>query len=272
MTSKATAFLPDRDRLSVVTATLAVALLSGYFIHLPGREIVLRLSWLVLPVRITVANLLAVLIAALTVAGTDWILSDHPSLEGRWTAAHWILPALTAWVVEVLLQHMPLGLAWWGTLFLGLALWLLVLVAEYIVIDGSDARYPLAATGLTGLGFLSFFLLAVAVRSSGLRLFFAAPMLGLAGGMVALRTFNLQLHGVWRPVEAVFLTVIVAQLTAAWHYLPIPPVAFSLMLTAVAYAATVYLGHLLEDQSPMQALWEPLTAFVLLMLLLPWAW
>jgi len=272
MTSKATAFLPDRDRLSVVTATLVVALLSGYFIHLPGREIVLQWSWLVLPVRITVANLLAVLIAALTVAGTDWVLSDHPSLGERRTVSHWLLPALTAWVLEVLLQHLPLGVLWWSALFLGLALWLLVLIAEYIVIDGSDMRYPLAATGLTGLGFLLFFLLAVTVRSSGWRMLFTAPMLGLAGGVVALRTFNLQLHGVWRPVEAVFMMVIVAQLAAAFHNLPIPPVAFGLILTASAYAATVYLGHLMEEQPPLQALWEPVVAFVLLMLLLPWAW
>ncbi len=270
--AKAPAFLPNRDRLSVVTATLVVALLSGYFIHLPGREIVLQVSWLVLPVRITVANVLAVLIAALTVAGTDWVLSDHPSLGGRWTVSHWLLPALTAWVLEVLLQHLPLGGVWWGALFLGLVLWLLVLVAEYIVIDGDDARYPLAATGLTGLGFLLFFLLAVTVRSSGLRLFFTSPMLGLAGGMVALRTFNLQLHGVWRPVEAVFLVVIVAQLTAAFHNIPMPPVAFGLVLTAAAYASTVYLVRLMEEQSPLQALWEPLTAFVLMLLLLPWAW
>ena len=264
---------PDGDRLSVVTAMLAVALLSGYFIHLPGEEeILLQFSWLVLPIHITVANTLAVLIAALTVAGTDWVLSDHPSLGKRSTAPSWLLPALTAWVLEVLLQHLPLGAMWWVTLFGGLAIWLAVLVAEYIVVDGEDARYPLAAAVLNGLGFLLFFLLVVAVRSSGLRLFFTAPMLGLAAGIVALRTLNLQLHGLWRPVETVFVMAIVTQFAAALHYLPIPPVAFGLILTAITYASTVFLGRLLEDLPPAQALWEPLAALGLLLLLLPWAW
>ncbi len=264
---------PNRDRLSVVAATLTVALLSGYFIHLPGEEeILLQLSWLVLPIHITVANVLAVLIVALTTAGTDWVLSDHPSLGDRSTAPHWLLPVLTAWVLETLLRHLPFGVMWWVTLFGGLAIWLAVLVAEYIVVDGEDARYPLASAGLNGLGFLLFFLLVVTVRASGLRLFFTAPMLGLAAGIVALRTLNLQLHGLWRPVETVFVMAIVTQLAAALHYLPIPPVAFGLILTAVTYASTVFLGRLLEDQSPAQALWEPLAALVLLLLLLPWAW
>ena len=272
MTTSSPTHFPDRDKLSVVTATLVIALLSGYFVHLPAWHAVIRLPWLVLPIRVDVANAMALLIAALTVAGVDWILGDHPSLGSRTTVPHWLLPALTAWVLEVLLQHLPPGFMWWVTLFLGLALWFLVLVAEYIVVEGDDPHYPLAATVLTGLGYLLFFLLTAAVRASGLRLFFTVPMLGFAGGIVALRTFNLHLHGQWRPVEAVFILVIVAQLAAALHYLPVPPAAFGLLLTASAYAATVYLGNLLEEQTPAQAVVEPAIVLALLLLLLPWAW
>ena len=272
MTMTSPAHFPDRDKLSVVTAAMAIAMLSGHFVHLPAWEVTLRLPGFVLPLRIGMPGVMALLIAALTVAGVDWILSDHPALAGRSTLPHWLLPALTAWVLEVLLQRLPGGAAWWGILFGGIALWFLVMLAEYIVVDGEDLRYPLAATGLTALGFLLFFLLAVAVRSAGVRLFFTAPMLGLAAGTVALRAFNLQLHGLWRPVEAIFILASATQLAAAFHYLPIPPAAYGLILTAVTYAATVYIGNLLEEEPPSQAMVEPLVVLGLLLLLLPLAW
>ncbi|NPA93698.1 MAG: hypothetical protein GXO56_08480 [Chloroflexi bacterium] len=272
MKNSSPAYLPDRDKLSVVTATLVAALLGGYFVRLPDWEVVLRLPGFLLPLHFSATRAFAVLIAALTAAGTDWVLGDHPALGNRPTWPHWLLPALTAWVLEVLLQRLPLGALWWVTLALGLIIWFLVLVAEYIVVDAEDLRYPLAAAGLTGLGFLLFFLLAVAVRAAGWRLFFTAPTLGVASGIVALRTFNLQRHGEWRPIEAVFVAAITAQLAAALHYLPIPPLAYGLILVAAAYAATVYLANLMEEQSIAQALWEPVVTLAVLLLLLPWAW
>ncbi len=272
MTITSPAHFPDRDKLSVATAAMAIAMLSGHFVHLPAWQTTLRLPGFVLPLRIGMPGVMALLIAALTIAGVDWILGDHPALANRSTLPHWLLPALTAWVLEVLLQHLPGGVAWWSALFGGIALWFLVMLAEYIVVDGEDLRYPLAATGLTALGFLLFFMLAVAVRASGLRLFFAAPMLGLAAGTVALRAFNLQLHGLWKPVEAIFILAIATQLAAAVHYLPIPAAAYGLMLTAATYAATVYIGNLLEEEPPSQAVVEPLVVLALLLLLLPLAW
>ena len=266
------AHTPDRDKLSVVTATLAMALLSGYFVHLPAWGTVLRLPGVVIPFRLSVSGLMALLIAALTVAGVDWVLADHPALEGRPALPHWLLPALTAWVLEVFLQHLPGGVIWWAALFLGLGLWFLVFVAEYVAVDGEDPRYPLAAAGLTGLGFLLFFLLIAALRSAGVRLFFSAPAVGGAAALVALRTLNLQQHGRWQPVEALFIFAIAAQLEAAFHYLPIPPTAFALLLAATTYAAVVYLSNLLEGQAPAQAALEPAGVLVLLLLLLPWAW
>ncbi len=270
--SQAPAYLPDRDKLSVVTAALVVALLSGHFIHLPGKTLTLNLPGLVVAVPLTVTSALALLIAALTAAGTDWILSDHPSLKTRTTLAHWLLPALTAWVLEVLLQRLPGGWAWWLTLFLGLAVWFSVLVAEYITVDANDLRYPLAAAVLVGLGFLLFFLLAVAVRAAGWRLLFAAPTLALSAGVVALRTLHLHLAGRWQPVEAVFIAALVLQLAAAAHHLPLSPAAVALFLTGSAYAATVYLGNLLEGEPWSQAIVEPLVVFGLTLLLMPWAW
>ena len=272
MTTSSTTHFPDRDKLSVVTAAMAIAILSGRFVHLPAWQITVPLPGFTLPIHFGLPGAMALLIAALTVAGVDWILGDHPALETRTTLPHWLLPALTAWVLEVLLQRLPGGIAWWSTLFAGIGLWFLVMLAEYIVVDGEDLRYPLAATGLIALGFLLFFLLTVAVRSAGLRLFFTAPMLGLAAATVALRAFNLQLHGLWKPVEAIFILAITTQLAAAFHYLPIPPVAFGLILTAITYAATVYIGNLLEEEPPSQAVVEPLVVLALLLLLLPLAW
>ncbi len=258
--------------MSVFSAALVMALLEGRMVHLPPLEWHSAVLGLNLHFRLSIPDVLALLIAALTAAGTDWIMRDHPSLKGRSTFTHWILPALTAWVLEILLQHLPLGFLWWAVLFAGLALWFLVIVAEYIAIDSADLRYPVAAAGLNGLGFLMFFLMAVGVRSVPWRLFFAAPTLGLVAGFVALRAFHLRFSGGWLPVESAFVAAIALQLAAAFYYIVPSPVAFGVVLAGASYASTVYLGNVLEEQVFPQSVVEPLIVVASALLLLPWAW
>jgi len=265
-------YLPSREKMSVFSAALVMTLLEGRLVHLPTLGWNFTFLGIKVGLRLSVPGVLALVIAALTAAGTDWVMSDHPSRRGRSTATHWILPALTIWVLEVLLQHLPLGWLWWVVLFVGIGLWFLVIVAEYIVIDSNDLRYPIASAGLNGLGFLIFFLMAVGVKAVPWRLFFAAPTFGITAGLVALRAFHLRFPERWLPIEATFIAAIAAQLAAAIYYLPLSSLAFGLVLVGTAYAATVYLGNVIEEQAFPQSVTEPAVVLALTLLLLPWAW
>ena len=77
-----------------------------------------------------VQALAALLIAALTASGADWLLRSHPYLGRQNTLEYWLLPALTAGVISLPLFQLPLSLVWWvGFASAGLLL-ILVLLGE----------------------------------------------------------------------------------------------------------------------------------------------
>jgi len=134
---------------------------------------------------------------------------------------------------------------------------MLVLVAEYITVDPDDARHAVAAAGLTAVSFALYLLLAITLRSAGLRLFLILPALTLSAWLVSLRTLHLRLRGHWLFLPALVLTLINAQLTAALHYWPLSPITYGLILLGPTYALTSLIGALSEGQSWRRAILEP---------------
>lgn len=250
-------YLPDPDRLSVLAATLLLAYTVTHFVVLPTRELEYQLPGIFLSVQLNANTLVSLIAAGLTASGADWLLRDHPALQGRSTIQHWLLPALTAWVIGIPLLQLPLGLVWWGVFGVGGVLLLLILVAEYIVVDPEDLRYFLASAALTAFSFALFLMLAIVLRSAGLRLFLVLPAVFLAAGLVSLRTLHLRSQGQWKFVEALVIALIVSQMAAALHYWHLPPISFGLAVLGPAYALTSLLNSLSDGESFWQALFEP---------------
>jgi hypothetical protein len=140
---------------------------------------------------------------------------------------------------------------------------MLVLLAEYIVVDPEDVRHPPAAAGLTAVSFALYLALAVALRFGGVRLFLVLPALTLAAGLVSLRALHLRLHGRWAFIPAGVIALIVGQLAAGLYYWPLTPVAYGLALLGPAYALTSLIGALEEGEPLSQALVEPGIVLVL---------
>ena len=134
--------LPDAERLSVLAATILLAYALARFVNLPGYELAIQLPGVYLSVEINVRTFVTLLVAGLTASGADWLLRDHPALGDRSTLEHWLLPALTAWVIGIPLFQTPPGPIWWAGFALGGGLLMLVLVAEYIAVDPEDIRQP----------------------------------------------------------------------------------------------------------------------------------
>lgn len=239
-------YLPNPDRLSIIAATILLAYASTNFINLPSRTFGLQLPSFYLAVNINVRTVIALIVAGLTATGAEWLLNDHPALQGKRTFQHWLLPALTALVIGIPLFLLPFGTQWLVAFALGGALLMLVLVAEYVAVDPEDTRYSIASAGLTAVSFAIFLVLAIALRSAGIRLFLTLPALTLASLLVVLRTLNLRLGGLWAIMLSLALALIIAQIAAGLNYLPLSPTKYGLALIGPAYALTTFVGNLVE--------------------------
>jgi hypothetical protein len=257
MQNKGSRNLPDFDRLSVLAAALLLAYAIVHFVDLPVRYLGIQLPGVYLDIPLNFQTAVAFIAAGMTASGADWLVRDHPALKSGITIQHWLLPALTAWVIGIPLFQLPFGLTWWAVFAVGGVLLLLVLVAEYIAVDTKDVRYPVAAAGLTAVSFALFLVLAIVLRSAPFRLFLILPALAFALGLVSLRTLHLRLNGEWRLMEAGLVAVVVAQMVAALHYWPLSPVGFGLSILGPAYALTSLIGGLAEGENLQQALLEP---------------
>lgn len=257
-------YLPNLNRLSVLSATILLSYIIAHFISAPERELAIQLPGIYLSVRLGLQTFVALLVAGLTASGADWLLHDHPALGRRSTLQHWLLPAMTAWVIELPLSQLPLGPLWWLGFLLGGLLILLVLVAEFIVVDPDDARYPPASAALTAVSFTLYLVLAAALRFAGLRLYLLLPALLLGGFLVSLRAFQLRIPGKQLVLQAGLIAFVTAQLGAVLHYWPLSPVSFALALLGPAYALTSLFENLAEGERSMQALIEPGAILILI--------
>ncbi len=256
--------LPDGERLSLLSATILLAYALGRFIQLPSMRLGVQLPGFYLGADVEVQALVSLMVAGLTAAGTAWLLQDHPALQRVGLLEHILLPSLTAWAISLPLFQTPLSLQWWVVFALGGVLIILVLMAEYLVVDPQDARRGMASAGLTVLSFVLFLILAAALRYSELRLYLLVPAVGLAGGLVSLRALRLRRPNRWSFLEAGLAAFSAVQLAAALHYWPLTPVSFGLALLGPAYALTSLFGNLAEDETLRQAAVEPAVILVII--------
>ncbi len=254
--------LPSTDRISVLTAMIMLAYALTRFVVLPERQLAVQLPGLYLPITLNIETIVAVLVAGLTAAGSDWLLRGHPAMGGQPSYHHWLLPALTALVIGIPLNQLPTGLGWWLGLGAGGVVLALVLIAEYIAVDTDDLRQPLAAAALTAVSFAVYLVLAVALHASGARLYAVLPAVAAAGWLVSLRALHLRLQGEWLLYEAAIIAIIVSQGAAALHYWPLSSTSFGLALLGPTYALTSLVGSLVEERPLRQVLWEPLLAWL----------
>ncbi len=255
--------LPDADRMSVLVAAVLLAYALTRLIETSRYSLDFDLLGVVIsiPLNLTIASTL--LAAGLTATGMDWLLRSHPNFEEANTLQHWLLPALTAFVIGVPLYTLPPGPAWWVSFGLGSVLLVLVFVSEYIVLDPSDVRYPVASAGLIALSYALFLILISALDYAEARLFVLEAAVFLAAGLVSLRALNLRLSSRWEFQWAIGIGLACSQVGAALHYWPLSPIQYGLMLLGPLYALTGLAINIGEEVPLQRALVEAVISLAL---------
>ncbi len=265
--------LPDVDRISVLSATILLAYAMARFVDLPGRTVTIDLLAFFLIVEINTNTVVALLVAGITASGADWLIRSHPGASAGNTIQYWVLPGLTAWVLGVTLNALRVGVLWWIVFMIGAGLLIMVLVAEYIVVDPNDLRFPIAAGALTAVSFALYLILAITLRSLAIRLLLLIPALSIPGSLICVRFINLRLqinhmysreNIILGALAALTVGVILTQVTTGFHYWSLSPIAFGLALLAPAYGLTNFFGNLIEGMSSRRSLVEPVLFTTLL--------
>lgn len=170
---------------------------------------------------------------------------------------HWMLPAMTAWVIGVPLSSLEVGMQWWAVFAFGGLLLVLVLIAEYIAVDPNDTLHGPAAIGLTAFSYALFLILIITLAGAQTRLYVLLPALTLAIFLVTLRSLYLRLSERWCFSWSIGISVVVAQVAMALHYWGLAPQQYSLIVLGLAYALASVAGSYEEGRSGT-ALWvEP---------------
>ena len=258
---------PNIDRISILSATILLTYTLTGLINIPSRVISTQLPGFYLEVQINIQTIVSLLVAGLAASGTDWLLREHPLSQNQRLVQHWLLPALTAWVIGVPLFQPDFGIYWWLGVSLGGGAIILVLMAEFSVVDPNDVNYTRASIGLSIVAYALFFLLATTLRVTQIRLFLLVPALTIVTALITLRTLHLRLRGEWAFAATGITALIVAEIAAAAHYLPLGPVAFGLFLLGPAYALTSLFGNFGEGKSGREAFIEPLVILIVFWIL-----
>jgi hypothetical protein len=235
-------FVPNRDRLSVLTAIILLAFALARTVQLPTRPLRAMLFGSSIGFDVNGPFVLLVLVAALISAGADSLMRSHPEMSGaalRRTVVHWILPGGAALSLGLLLTQLPAGVGWWAGLAFTAVFLVLVLIAEYTVIAPEDAGFYWAALGLTVLAYAVALVFFALLRASGSRAAITATAAALISGLIALRL--LLLAGATAREALPYAGIIglgLGQCTWALNYWPAGPLGTGLTLLVIFYTGT----------------------------------
>ena len=257
------------DRLSILSAVILLSYALIPFVNIPEIRNTWTLFGIQLVFNINFSTYISILVPALAAVGTYWLIETHPNHRNdRYPLLHSILPAVTSWIIGLPFTQVLSASQSWIVFALEGVLMIVIFIAEYTVVDPNEERYLIAAGILKSLSLALFRLLAISVRSAGLRLYVQLPALVIPMILVLLRTFYLQLEGRWLISWSFGISLMMGQISIILHYLPISPVIFGLLETAVLYAAIEFVSSYQQDQNLRRSLLAPAFIMVFFSLLI----
>ncbi|MEK6222112.1 MAG: hypothetical protein N2D54_07665 [Chloroflexota bacterium] len=261
---------PNTERISIMFASISLAYALTQFINSPSQTYFFSILGILIPIKINFQTLVTVAVTIMTASGTNWLMDDGQVSDKEASVPHWLLPALTAWIISILLITLPLSLLWWGVFLIGGLFLLTVVLAEYIVKDPQDVRHPFAAAGLTALGYTVFIILAISLRSTKTRLILTLPALGFTAGLICLRALHLRLQGKRQIPQSIAATLIIMQLAAGLHYFAISSISYGMVLLGAIYFMINFMINNDSGFNFREAIREPLISMGIIWLIAIW--
>lgn len=263
-------YLPNVDQISVIAATIILTFAMAGFASFPEQEIRFEILNFYVTFSLSVQFVAMIVASILAASGSDWLIRNHPLWNKTNTFEHWITPLLTALTLGFIISRFEGGLYGWLSFVLGAALLMGILVAEYITVDPSDRRYPVASTLLLSVSYLLFLIFSILIRMLSFRLLFTIPSVFFSTLLVSLRSIRLRQSGGWSFSEALLISILTTQVAAALYYWPISPLSFGLALFGVAYALFLLVIRLRTNPSVKIGYVEPLLLLVISWILAYW--
>jgi len=270
MKNTSTRNIPDINRLSQLAAMIMLAYLIGRFVNLPIMTIDFQIFSTYFKLNVNIRTIITIIVGLLVASGADWLIQEHPALNTKLTIEHWVLPALATWVISVPMYRLQLEDLWWIGFLGGSTLIMLVLIAEYIVVDANDTYWLPAAISIKATLFALLLTLAIAMRAYNLRLYLLLPLTAISTGLVSFRTIKLQESAGLHNLHILITIIIVSQFATALHYLPLSPIQFGIALTGIAYALTTLMENLVEQRPLKNTLSEPAVLLTIIVILTIW--
>lgn len=253
--------------MSVLMALILLAYTTARFINIPIQSFNIDFAGVFLPLQINVSTIVSLLVAALAASGIDWLLQDENDPAYKKTYQHWLLPALTAWILSLPLANLPISQLWWIVFFGGGVLLTLIFYAEFVSANIQHRYYSIASITLSIFAYAMFLMLAISLKALEIRLLLSLPAIFIVALLVSIRIQTLRLTQSWLFVTLAAIAFITVQVAAAFHYWPLSAIAFGMALLGVLYAANSFITSLSLGSPPKEAASEPLVALVAFWLL-----
>lgn len=258
---------PNRERLSVVVATIMLAYAISQAIDLPANPTPIVIGGIVVPFRFDLNFIVTLAVAGLTATGTDWIIRDHPAVSKKTTIPHLLLPTLSAWVLSISLNNLADVPFKWLVLLVGGVFLLVVILAEYFVLNPEDYRAPIGVALLTAIAYAMILALSVTLESTDQRLIVSVPAIMIGTGILSMRILQLQTSQSWPWLESIACIFFVTQTAAALHYLPLAPLANGVIVLGALFGIVNFIINLAQEVSFLRTVIESAVPFALALLL-----
>lgn len=221
------------DRLSIISALIILNYALMPFIYSPEIPLNFSILGIVFNFNLQYSNMMVLSASAFGAIGSYWLLYDHPLINRTNILIHLILPTLIAGVMSIPLNVIAIGPAWWIVFALESILIIFTIVAEFYSIDPHNSLFELSKIILVPLALSLILLLSISVRSADYRLYIEATILTIVFSIIFIR-LNALASSTENKNKTLISAFLFIQILTTCHYLPLPSIAFGLILTGFA--------------------------------------
>ncbi len=248
------------DRASVLATLVVLGLMLAGFLHIPIWTHSLSVLGSPLTIRVTQQALVAVLLVAMTFAGTEAIVRSHPNVQregAQHTFVTWTVPGLTTLLAVVMIPQAPTQLYRLGGLLATGFILILIVSAEYYTLDPGDPRYRTARLLLNGWAYALALAAFVMIYSAKARSLISASGVILASTPLALEFLRGAGQGFGRTaLYACIAGLSTGEIVWAMNYWRLGGITGGLILLLGFYVATGVANQQLQGRLTRRVLLE----------------